>query len=121
MPLGTVQEYVDEARVLLQDGVVPYRYADAELLSGLNLAVYEARRLRPDIFLTTSLTASTAFSVTTYSTVDTTAVAVDIMYRVAILYYILGHAQKRDEEDVTNTRANDYMARFTAKLLSLEI
>ncbi len=118
MPLGTVQEYVDEARVLLQDEVSPFRYSDAELLSGLNLAVYESRRLRPDLFIATVLGVPT---ITTYSTVDSTAVAIDEQYRVAFLYYIMGHAQKRDEEETQDARAHDYLSKFTAKLLSLQI
>ena len=50
MALDTVQDYVSAARVLLQDTVAPYRYSDADMIAELNLAILEAKRVRPDLF-----------------------------------------------------------------------
>ena len=111
MALETVEKYVTTARVLLQDEVEPYRYEDAELLVALNLAIMEARRIRPDMFLETfdDLPGD-------YTTVDSTEVEIDEQYRSAFLYYIVGHAQARDEEDVQDQRAALYLTVFRDQL-----
>ena len=109
--LATVADYVSEARVLLQDTVAPYRYADSELVSGLNFALMEARKQRIDLFIGQT---SQSFTV-----VNTTAVAMDEMYRTAILYYICGHAQLRDDENTTDQRAEAFFNMSRAKLLTL--
>lgn len=116
MALDTVQDYVTEARVLLLDQNVPYRYADSDLVSGLNIAVLEARRLRPEIFqgyFKTTLPSFTAASMSTQQ------VPVDAQYRAAFLYYICGHAQLRDEENTQDGRAAAFLNKFTSQLLSL--
>jgi hypothetical protein len=115
MALDTVTQYVNETRVLLQDTVVTYRYADAELISALNLAIMTARRNRPDLFLevttipqftTTDLTAGTAF-------------AMDIQYRVPFLLFMVGFSQLRDEEDTQDARSGAFIAKFTQQLLTI--
>jgi hypothetical protein len=110
--LDTVQDYVREARTLLQDTVPTYRYADAELLSALNMGILTARKLRPDLFL----------NVTTlpyFTAVDTTSFAMDVQYRMPFVYFIVGHAQLRDEEDTQDNRANAFLGAFTAMLISV--
>lgn len=104
--LSTVQDYVTAARVLLQDTVAPYRYSDAELTAGLNFAILDARRIRPDLFLSLSALES-------FSTVNTTTVTIDEQYRVAFLYYIVGHAQLRDDEAEQDARAGAFLTRFS--------
>lgn len=111
MALETVQKYVTTARVLLQDEVEPYRYEDAELLVALNTAIMEARRIRPDLFLETFDDLPGDFSA-----VNTTAVAIDEQYRSAFLYYIVGHAQARDEEDIQDQRAANFLNIFREQL-----
>ena len=111
MALDTVADYVSEARVLLQDQVVPYRYADNELVTGLNLAFLEGRRLRPDLFIVNAIPS--------FTDADSTTVKLDEQYRVAFLYYVCGNAQMRDEENTQDARSADFMQKFTAKLLSL--
>lgn len=110
--LATVADYVREARTLLQDVVAPYRYTDPELVSALNMGVLAARRARPDLFLNVTTLPS-------FSAVDATAFAMDEMYRVAFVYYIVGHAQLRDEEDTQDARASAFLGKFTAQLLTL--
>jgi hypothetical protein len=113
MALDTVQDYITEARTLLQDLVVPYRYADSELLSALSDAFMDARRLRPDMFLPTYTT------LPTYATVDTTAVSLDPMYRRAFVYFMCGTAQMRDEESTEDSRAAMFLERFAKTLTSI--
>ncbi len=112
--LDTVQDYVNAARTLLQDTVGPtYRYPDLDLVFGLSLAMLRARALRPDLFIARSA------AVPNYTVNDTTLVVIDQQYRPAVLYYVVGHAQLRDEEDTQDARAGAFLSKFTAQLLSL--
>ncbi len=107
--LNTVADYISQARVLLQDTVnSPYRYADADLLVELTNAFPEAKLLRPDLFLTTQLQS--------FSTNDNTAVTFDPMYRVALVYYMVGKMQMRDDEETQDQRAAAFLSLFTQKL-----
>lgn len=106
--LSTVQDFVGEARVLLLDEVPPYRYQDSDLVTGLNMSLLEARKTRPDLFLTTSPIGS----VPSYSAVDTTVVTIDPQYSVPLVYYMCGNAQMRDEESTQDSRAGAFMAMF---------
>lgn len=107
--LDTVADYVSYARVLLQDEVdSPYRYPTANLVLGLNLSLPEAKLLRPDLFITNTLPS--------FTSADTTAVACDPMYRIALVYYMCGQAQLRDDEEVQDQRAAAFLNMFTSKL-----
>jgi len=112
--LNTVADYIADARVLLQDQAAPYRYEDTELVENLNLAFLEVRRLRPDILF--AYLNSTLPTFSTYS--PTTAVPMDVQYRVSLLYYICGQAQLRDEETTQDARATVFLQMFHAQLLS---
>jgi hypothetical protein len=107
--LNTVSDYVSYARILLQDQVdSPYRYPDSDLVTGLNLAFPEAKLLRPDLFLTTQLQA--------FSGVDGTVVTFEPMYAIALVYYMCGQAQLRDDEEVQDQRAAAFLSLFAQKL-----
>lgn len=110
--LATVTDYVNAARVLLQDVESDaYRYSDAELVTALSLALLEARRLRPDLFLTADPQS--------FTTNDTTAVNVDLQYRTAILWYVCGYAQLRDDENTQDARASGFLTKFASTLTAL--
>jgi hypothetical protein len=113
--LDTVADYIADARVLLQDAVEPYRYPNAELVENLNLGLLEMRRLRPDLMMATFRSSIPKYS----STSTSTAVACDVQYRMALLYYICGQAQLRDAEEVQDARSAAFLARFTAQMLTL--
>lgn len=109
MALETVQLYVAYARELLQDERdTPYRYSDASLVRALSLALPEAKKLRPDLFVNVTIPTITAN--------DGTVVPMDEMYRTALVYYMIGIAQLRDDEEVTDQRAAAFLAMFNAKL-----
>jgi hypothetical protein len=112
--LSTVADYLLSARTLLQDKVTPYRYSDDELVDALNIGVKEARRLRPDLFISNF---SPLPSYSSSSTGD--VVAFDDQYSSALLYYVVGHAQLRDEEDTTDSRALALLSAFKSQLGSL--
>jgi hypothetical protein len=111
--LDNVSQYIVESRTLLQDVIAPYRYADTELLSTLNMAMQSAYRLRADLFLGLASSAIPYFLNN-----DTTAVPIDAMYRLPIVHFMVGHAQLRDEEDTQDSRAIALMADFKASLIS---
>ena len=48
--LNTVSDFVAEARVLLQDTVIEYRYPDVDILAALNNGLQEAIRIRQFLF-----------------------------------------------------------------------
>jgi hypothetical protein len=107
--LDTVQDYVSQARVLLQDTVQPYRYPDPDLLTALNIGQLEARRERPDLYLTVT-------SVPAYTAVDSTAVTMDQQYRLPFLYFVVGFAQLRDQEEGQDARAAVFLSKFVSQL-----
>ena len=115
MALDTVAQYVHETRVLLQDMVPTYRYADAELIMALNLAIMTARRNRPDLFLDAVVLPQFAVS----DIAANTAFAMDPQYRVAFLFFMVGFSQLRDEEDTQDTRAAAFIGKFTQQLMTL--
>ena len=108
--LDTVGKITDYARVLLQDTLEPYRYPTADLINALNAGMLDARRLRPDLFL------YFPNDVPSYSATSE-LVDIDQQYRMALVYFVAGQTQWRDEEDVQDVRA----ALFTTKFMSMLI
>ena len=115
MALESVDLYVSEARVLLQDLVPTYRYADSELISALNLGIMTARRNRPDLFLT----ATTIPQFTTADIASQTVFDMDVQYRVSFLFFMVGYAQLRDEEDTQDARAAAFIGKFVQQLMQV--
>lgn len=112
MALETVAKYITAARVLLQDQKdTPYRYPDVDLLNALSEAFPEAKKLRPDLFLVTPLQDFTAN--------DSTVVVFDPMYRQALVYYMVGKMQLRDDEETQDQRAAAFLSMFQAKLTTV--
>jgi len=110
MAFETVGDYLTTARVLLQDTVEPYRYSDASLIVAFNLAIGEARSMRPDMFVATRGATLPVFTATSDS------VTVDPQYHSAFVYYICGHAQLRDDEATQDTRAAGFLGKFVSRL-----
>lgn len=108
--LDVASKLMHHARTLLQDMIPPYRYSDADLVSYMNMAFANARRLRPDLFLNNP-TDIPWFS----ETDDLTAAVINIdqQYRLALVYFMVGQATLRDEEDVQDARAVAFMNIFT--------
>ncbi len=113
MALETVDKYVSFIRELLQDEKdTPYRYSNASIVRALSLALPEAKKLRPDLFLNVTIPTF----VTADATLTTTVVPVDEMYRLALAYFCVGMMQLRDDEEVQDQRAAAFMSMATAKL-----
>lgn len=115
--LETVGQYLEEARRLLQDEIVPYRYPQDDLIDALNFGLLEARRLRADLFLP-------LFEVPWLDPTKSAPggdlarpVTLDPMYRTSLVYYMVGRAQLRDDEPTTDQRAGALLTKFTQQLL----
>ena len=113
--LGTVQDYLDRSRVLLQDTVVPYRYSDEELVGNLNEAMMLARMKRPDLFLSAITDAVPEYDFGSPSDL----VVMDQQYRLAFVLYMVGFAQLRDEEGAQDQRALALTEKFTQQLMTV--
>lgn len=110
--LNTVADFVAQARVLLQDTLSnAYRYSDIELVQSLNLGMIEARRIRADLFL--------GRDIPIYGAADVTPVVFEDQFRMSLLYYVVGNAQLRDEEDTQDQRSVALITKFTQQLLAV--
>jgi hypothetical protein len=109
--LDTVGKVLDYSRILLQDTIEPYRYPTPQLIDILNFSLLDARRLRPDLFLATSTQVP-------FYTDSNEVLTIDQQYRLALVYFIVGHAQLRDEEDVQDVRAAAMLEKFSSMLAS---
>jgi hypothetical protein len=118
MALDTVADYVADVRVLLQDTITPYRYADADCVTALNVTILEALRMRADLFLVDG-TNTTITSPPSFAAVDTTAVPIEYPFRLGVVWGMASHLIRRDQEDVQDKRADDYDMLFQRKLLGL--
>ena len=107
--LDTVGKVMDYVRVLLQDTLEPYRYPIEDLIVALNMAMLDARRLRPDLFLYTPT------EVPFYS-ITSEVIDIDQQYRMALVFFVAGQAQFRDEEDVQDARAAAFLQKFSQML-----
>lgn len=116
MTLLVVQDYIDRARVLLQDQIEPYRYSDLDLVEALNMAINETRRLRPELVRAYFRTDLPSFSTSALSA----EVPMDAQYRQTLLYYVVGHVQLRDDEITQDTRAVIMLNKFVAQMLTIQ-
>lgn len=108
----TVGQCVAEARVILQDTVMPHRYSDDDLYANLSTAVAEARRLRPDLFLSNLFGSPPRFV-----PADSAALfPVSPLYVTSFINYIVGRAELRDDQFNSDTRANALLTSFKAQM-----
>ncbi len=105
--LGTVENYIADARVLLLDKVRPYRYEDDEVLQGLNLVLLEVRRIRPDIFIT-----RLGNEVPFYLEVNATPVPIEPQFRMALVFGMVSYTLMRDDEEIQDSRVNTFYDKF---------
>jgi hypothetical protein len=112
--LNTVQDYITSARVLLQDTLsTNQRYDDPSLLVAINVALLEARRLRPDLFVYNHRYRGQAQA---FTEIDDTYVDIEPQFRLGILYGLCASAFMRDQEDYSADQASSYWAFFNTVL-----
>ena len=119
MSLATVDAVIDRARVLLQDTIEEYRYSNSSLVGPLSDCLLEIRRLRPELvedYFTTSLP---EFTCTAEVITANQPILIDEQFRVAMVYYVCGMAQLRDEENTQDSRATIFLNKFVAQMQSM--
>jgi hypothetical protein len=113
---NSVEAILTDVRTFLLDRRRPYRYSDEELLTALNAALLEARRIRADLFVTRY-----GNRVPSYHAVTSEPFCIEPQFRMAFVYGTTAHALARDDEDVQDMRANTFLAKFQAGLIGLMI
>lgn len=130
MPL-TAADALVQSRHILQDRVEPYRYTEPELITILNYAMTEVRRLRPDAFAGTFTTVTTPqfYDPTEPDPLDgsiptTDPWPIDEMFIAPVTEYVAAYAELRDDEFVDGAaspesgRSQLLHQRFVARLLT---
>jgi len=114
MAFVTVGQLITQVRVLLQDtDALGYRYDEASIYQALNEGLLETIRTRPDFYRGQT-------TVPQYSTpadVNTTLVYPDA-YKPALVDYVCGRVQLRDDEATTDQRAGVFITSFRRLLSS---
>jgi len=111
--LWTVNDYITDCRVLLQDTVIPYRYSDNELITALNLTILVARGFRADLFISSGDRSNHKLLAPQFVANDESCVDIDPEFRQAIEYGMAAHALLRDQEDIQDSRASTFYSLFT--------
>lgn len=129
MAFVTVGGYLKDARTLLQDRVQPYRYSTKSLVRGLNLALLEVRRMRPDLlayYLDNVPQYDWEDAADQTAGVDKTnptwleTVPIEQQFRQAIVFGVVGHAMRRDQEDIEDERATADIMTFENMLTEVK-
>jgi hypothetical protein len=121
----TVTDYINVARLNLQDAVSPYRYTDDNLLLALNIGLAEIGRIRPDMFLDLKYQRPLRKGDTNegmpspYAAVDATLVPVPSKYMSSLDWFINGWTQFLDVTDTQDQRAQAFIAKFQSHLTTL--
>lgn len=113
--LDTIDDYIDDGRILLQDTVQPYRYDDSSLVIAMNVTVLEGRRLRPDLFVYQRL--PNGQQVPHFQAKDGSKLIMEQQFRLAFLHGMVAHALERDQEDVQDERSQAFMNIFNSILM----
>jgi hypothetical protein len=115
--LGTLGGILDQCRTLLMDTDTlggEYRYSNDSLVTNLNMGLWEMYRIRPDIFLELN------FQVPQFvSALPDTPIEIEPQFVPALVYYVVGMAQLRDDEGTQDSRAGGFLQKFTAMLISV--
>ena len=121
----TVAETVLQIRQIVQDSRDGfYRHDDDKVISYLNNAVADARRIRPDLFLVPSPTpiVGTLWApIPTFTADDIaagTTIPIDDMYFSALVDYVAGTLGMEDDEYAVDGRAVALLNRFSQKLMA---
>ena len=113
--LNGVGDYIADARVVLQDTIQSYRYADDQLVTALNLAFLDGKRLRPDLFINGRWEPYPTWTVADIPI--NTAIPMQDTFRQAFVFGCCAHAVARDQEDIQDERSVAHSNTFNAILL----
>lgn len=114
--MKTFAEILTDARVMLNDSAAGegevLRYTDPQLLVYARQAVMEARRIRPDLFLTQFTTDFSTLALTD-------AAPLPDEYVAPVTDFVVMRAEMRDDEFAVDGRAAALVQRFRAGFLGV--
>jgi len=120
----TLDNLVDEVRLMLKDRRVPYRYTQADILASINSSFREAQRLRPDIFVGCCTdTGGGTIALPDFIEADLgltptpTPYPIDEMFFMPSVFYSVGKLQLGDDEFTLDNRAMTLLAAFRQSLV----
>ena len=118
----TLDNLMDEVRLLLKDRREPYRYSTADLLDGVNTAFITVKTLRPDAFLVCCTDENGDTALPTYTEADlglnpATDFPIDQMFYLPVVYHVVGKIQLGDDEFAVDNRAMSLLAAARQGLL----
>lgn len=118
-----IDDAITEARELVNDNVLPYRFQQTQLIAYLNSALREVYRYRPDAFI-----GYFAPGVLSYNAVPTYAVTDleqnisfpidDRMFFSPVVFYLAGRLEIADDEFVDEGRAMNLLQSFRGMLIA---
>jgi hypothetical protein len=109
--LETITDYINDARTILQDTIAPFRYADLELVTAMNVTLLEGRRIRADLFVYNKNLSDRQVA-PFFIANDGSRVEIEAAFRLAFLHGMMAHALERDQEDIQDERAAAFMRIF---------
>lgn len=109
--MWTIQQFITAVRILLQDNTLPYRYPDDNIALGFDIAFDEAQRIRPDMFMKTTINPIVGQPVANPMPVPTG-------YKSAFIMYTSGWVQLQDNEDTDDQRATIFLNKFISQLMT---
>ncbi len=116
--MKTYQNAIDEAREILQDTVVEYRYSDATMLNILNRALQEVGRIRPDAYWADFETDD--ISIPEIEIADLgNAFTIPMQFFFPIVSFIVAWAEVLDDEFTADGRADMLIKQFKTQVLAL--
>lgn len=114
--MATFKQITDDARVVLNDQMASassvVRYTEAQLLGYARSALIDARRIRPDLFLSNLTGAFPAFT-------GESTVPLPEDYLIPLVDYVIGRAELRDDEFSADGRAGAMIQKFKAGMLGV--
>lgn len=114
--LDTITDYINDGRTLIQDTLPPFRYLDAEMVTAMNVALLEGRRLRPDLFVYRKAVPGQR-GVQSFQANDGSVLIMEEQFRLAFLYGMCAQTLLRDDEDIDIDRANTFLKAFNSILV----
>lgn len=113
----TPSTILQTARDLLQDTVSgAYRYSDDDLYRAMNMALQNARRVRPDLFLWNGVLSEPP---RVNSGNAGTPLSIDSQFEDAFVMYVTGAAELREDQFTNDGRAATLLNQFRSALMAV--
>lgn len=112
----TLDNVVDEARLMLKDRRAPYRYTDTDVLESINSGFREIKATRPDIYLSPAGN----IPLPSYVPADIgtlVAFPIDEIFFLPLVFFTVGKLQLGDDEFTLDNRAMTLMSSFRRMLV----